>query len=146
MAARPRQASRDVAAHPVEADHADPHCCSPLGYVMAGSRATTRADGFRRRAASIQRPDPDLVPRNEVAVVHVRVPVHERPVEHRMPHAAGFMLDAEDRLVGVHIDDVEEAVLVLIALLADQPALHQLLVRAGEVGQRDLDVVPVIVG
>ena len=65
-------------------------------------------------------------------------------VEHRVAHAAGFVLDPEQRLVGVHIDDVEEAILVLVAFLGDQAALQQLLVRAGEVGQRDLDVVPVV--
>ena len=35
---------------------------------------------------------------------------------------------------------------MLVALLADQAALQQLLVRAGEVGQRDLDVVAVVFG
>ena len=66
------------------------------------------------------------------------------PVEHRMTHAARLVLDLEQRLVGVDIDDIDEAILVLVALLGDQPALHQLLVRAGEVGERDLDVVPVV--
>ena len=61
----------------------------------------------------------------------------------RIPH---YVIDAEQRFVGVHIDDVEEAILVLIAFLTDQPTLQQLLVRAGEVGERDLDVVPVIPG
>ena len=61
-----------------------------------------------------------------------------------MPHAAGLVLDAEQRLVGVHIDDVEEAILMLVAFLGDQAPLQQFLVRAGEVSQRDLDVVPVV--
>ena len=101
---------------------------------------------FRCEAGGHQfkRPEADFVARNKVAVVHIRVAVDEHAVEHRVAHAARLMLDAEQRLVGVHIDDIEEAVLVLVAFLADQPTLQQLLVRAGEVGQRDLDVVGVV--
>ena len=61
-----------------------------------------------------------------------------------MAHAAGFVLDAEQRLVGVDVDDVEETVLVLVGFLGDQAALEQFLVRAGEVDQGDLDVVAVV--
>ncbi len=54
------------------------------------------------------------------------------------------MLDGEDVLVGIHIHDIEETVLVLVAFFGDQPALEQLFVRAGEIGERDLNVVTVI--
>ena len=40
------------------------------------------------------------------------------------------MLDREQAFAGVEIDDVLEAVLVLVALLGDQPAFFELGVRA----------------
>src|SRR4051812_46875192 len=61
-----------------------------------------------------------------------------------MAHAASLVLDLEQRLVGIDVDDVDEAVLVLVALLGDQPTFHKLLMRSGEVGERDLDVMAVI--
>ena len=50
------------------------------------------------------------------------------------------MLQREQHLAALRIDDVLEAVLVLPVLLADQPALHQAFVGAGEIGDVDLDV------
>ena len=61
-----------------------------------------------------------------------------------MAHRPCFVLDPEQRLVGVDIDDVQEPVLVLIAFFGDQPTIQQLLMRAGEIGQRDLDMVAVV--
>ena len=61
-----------------------------------------------------------------------------------MRHAAHLVLDLEEHLAVVGIDDVDEAVLVRVALLADDPALQHLLVRAGEVGDVDGDVVAVV--
>ena len=74
-----------------------------------------------------QRPDPNFITGHEVPVVHVRVPVDVGPVEHRMPHAAGLVFDLRQRLVAIHIDDIDEAILVLIALFGDQTPLQNFL-------------------
>jgi len=44
------------------------------------------------------------------------------------------------------IDDVSEAILVLIALLRDQVTLQQAAMGAGEIREIDLDVMAVVVG
>jgi hypothetical protein len=58
-------------------------------------------------------------------------------------HAAHLVLDGEQHPAVVHIDDVLEAILVLVALLGDQAPLQQPAMRAGEVGKIDGDVVAV---
>src|SRR5580698_592865 len=93
---------------------------------------------------SVQREQTDFVTRNEIAVVHVRVAIDEGAVEHRVPHTAGLVLDPSQRLIGIDINDIEETILVLIALFSDQPTLHQFFVRTGKIGQRDLDMMSVV--
>ena len=80
-----------------------------------------------------------------VAVGLQGIAVDEGAQVHRMRGAAHFMLDGEQVLAAVEIDDVLEAVLVLIVFLGDEAALQEALIRAGEVGDVDLDVVAVIV-
>src|SRR5580658_2611710 len=99
---------------------------------------------YDRNNGSVQSEQPNLISRNEVAVVHIRIAVDVSAIEHRVPHTAGFVLNPGQRLVRVHIDDIEEAILMLIALFRDQTALNQLLMRPGKVRERDLDVMTVI--
>src|SRR5262249_18389130 len=89
-------------------------CCTPRRDMGA---ATLR-----------HRPDADFVPGHEVAVVHVRIAVDEGAIEHRMPHAARLVLDLENLLVGVHIDGIDEAILVLLAFLGDEASFDEPLV------------------
>src|SRR5579884_1637806 len=73
------------------------------------------------------------------------LPVHQRPPVQRVAGAPYLMLDGEDRLAGVRIDDIGEAELVVADALADELALLEELVRPGEVGNVDGDVVAVVV-
>src|SRR5438552_5971351 len=72
------------------------------------------------------------------------VPVDERPHVERVRHAANLVLDLEQQLVGVGIDDLDEAPLVGMALHRDEPAVHELLVRPVEVRDVDGDVMAVV--
>src|SRR5262245_62018306 len=63
-----------------------------------------------------------------------------------MREASHLMLDREQELAGVEIDDVAEAILVLIVLAVDEAALVQPPVRTGEVRNVDLDMMLVEVG
>src|SRR5262245_17607554 len=72
-----------------------------------------------------------------------RVAVHQRAQVHRVGEAADLVLDLEDLLAAVGIDNDLEAVLDVVALLAEEPALLQLLVGTGEVGDVDRDVVAI---
>jgi hypothetical protein len=61
-----------------------------------------------------------------------------------MARASDFVLDSElDRSVP-NIGDMQESVLMLIAFLGDQTMLPQSVVRPGEIGDVELDVMPVI--
>ena len=71
------------------------------------------------------RPAPGIVPRHEVAVGLVRVAVHQGAGVERVAHAAHLVLDGEERAVALDVDDVDEAVLVLVVLLADEAALQE---------------------
>src|SRR5947207_12608373 len=79
-----------------------------------------------------------------VAVALARVAVDQRPGIERMGDAPDLVLDLEQLLAGRRIDDVVEAILVLVALLGEDLALDQRLVRLGEVGDIDLDVMAVV--
>src|SRR5262249_32384350 len=68
-----------------------------------------------------------------VAVGLRRIAVDQRAQIHRVRGAAHLVLDGEEQLAAVEIDDVLEAVLVLIVLLRDQAALQQALIGAGEI-------------
>ena len=50
-----------------------------------------------------------------------RIAIDQRPQVQRVLHAANFVLDSKQYLAAVRIDDVLESILVLIALLDDQP-------------------------
>src|SRR5262252_2512316 len=61
-----------------------------------------------------------------------------------MRRAAHLVLDGEEHLRALRIDDVLEAVLDRIRLLADEPAVLQPAVRAGKVRDVDRDVMAVV--
>ena len=56
-----------------------------------------------------------------------RVAVDERPAVQRMAHAAHFVLDLETASRRSRVDDVDEAIFVLVGLATDEPALDELL-------------------
>ena len=58
--------------------------------------------------------------------------------------AADLVLNLEDQFAGVQVDDVLKAVLVVVALLRDEPAFLQEGVGAGEVGEVDRNVMAVV--
>src|SRR5437660_346889 len=60
-----------------------------------------------------------------------------------MLHAAHLVLDGEQHRARIEIDDVLEAVLMLIALLGNDAELLQPAVGAGEIRDIDLDMVTV---
>src|SRR5205823_13565531 len=64
----------------------------------------------------------------------------------RVGAAADLVLDREQVLAGVEADDVLPAILVLIALLGDQAALFELVMRARKFLGIDLQVVTVELG
>src|SRR5580704_8321428 len=99
------------------------------------------ADGQHAHLGLIQGELTNFITGNEIAVCHIRVAVHVHAVEHRMPHTAGFVLDAEQWLIRIDINEIEETILMLIALFYDQATLKQFLVWPREISQRDLDVM-----
>src|SRR5262247_3930382 len=73
-----------------------------------------------------------------------RVTIHELPTKHGMGHAADFMLNGKQLAACLGMDNVLEAVLVVIAFLSDQTMLLQERVRTREVGDVHGEVVPII--
>ncbi len=51
------------------------------------------------------------------------VSIHERPVVHRVKQAAHLMFQFDDRLTGVRIEDVDEAILMGVGLFGDSTSL-----------------------
>ena len=82
-----------------------------------------------------------LVALHQIAVVHPGGAVDEVPREMRVAHAPRLVLRREQDLPGIDVHHVLEPVLMLVRLLGDQAELLQLGVRAGEIGERDLDVM-----
>src|SRR5262245_42558282 len=121
----------------------------------AGQASSNAASGSNRRAVPRRaRMDGLLVSvgaaervmaAHVAAVALLRIAVHQRTRVQRVGKASYLMLDREQRPAVSRIDEVAEAVLVLIALLRDKPPLMQQPVRPGEVADVDLDVVPVVV-
>src|SRR5919201_2728234 len=72
------------------------------------------------------------------------VAIHERPRVHRVRERAHLVLDLVEELAGLRIDDLLEAILVGVRLLADDAALVELGMRAAEVGDVDGDVIAVV--
>ncbi|WP_229192860.1 hypothetical protein [Bradyrhizobium brasilense] len=79
----------------------------------------------------------------EGAVGLRRIAIDQRPQKHRMRGAAHLVLDGEQMSAVGRIDDIAEAVLVLIVFAGDQIAFAQSLVGAREVRDVDLDVMAV---
>ena len=79
-----------------------------------------------------------------VAVVLRRVPIDQRPREHRMRLAADFVLDGVQNLPAVQIDDVLETIFVLPELDGEQTEIDEPAVRAREIADIDLRVMAVI--
>src|SRR5256885_76092 len=98
-----------------------------------------------RGSSMRQRPGPGVAARRVVAVALGGIAIDQRPRVERMLHAADLVLDGEEVLAVGGIDDVLEAVLVLIALLGDEPALQKPPMGTGEIGDIDLNVVPVVI-
>src|SRR5712691_5120623 len=73
-----------------------------------------------------------------------RITIHELTTKHRMSHATDFMLNGEQLTAGLRVDDILEAILIVIAFLGDQTMLLQEGVRTREVGDVHGKVVPVI--
>src|ERR1051326_3470188 len=92
-----------------------------------------------------QRPGPGVAALRVVAVGLGGIAVHQRPRIERMLHAADLVLDREQRLAAPRIDDVLEAILVLIALLGDEAALQEPPMGTGEIADIDLNVVTVVI-
>src|SRR5215469_1599533 len=61
-----------------------------------------------------------------------------------MLHTANFVFDSKQDLAALRIDDVLESILVLVALLGDQSLRRQPAMRAGEVVDVDLNVMPIV--
>src|SRR5712692_10126368 len=73
-----------------------------------------------------------------------RIAIDQRPQVKRMLHATHLMLDREQHFAAVWVDNVLEAILMLVALLRDQPLLPQAPMRPREVIDVDLEMVLVI--
>ena len=63
-----------------------------------------------------------------------------------MAHAADLMFELEQGLAAVKVDNVDEAVFVLIGFPGNQTALKQSVVRPGEISEVDCNVVAVEFG
>src|SRR5689334_8635652 len=88
----------------------------------------TRGEGKSRPSALIvfvrsHRPGPLIMAVGVVAVGLQRIAVDEGAQIHRMGGAAHLVLDGEQVPAAVEIDDVLEAILVLIVFLGDEAAL-----------------------
>ena len=73
----------------------------------------------------------------------IRVAVDQRARIKRMGQRAHFMVKREEHFACINVDDILEPVLVLAALFRDKSACAQFVVRAGEVGDVDLDMMTV---
>src|SRR5262245_27399201 len=85
-----------------------------------------------------------VVARPIVAVALRRIAVHEGTAIERVRLAAHFVLDGEQHLTRIEIDHVLETIFVLVDLRGDEAELLQPPIRAGEIRDVDLRVVPVI--
>ena len=79
-----------------------------------------------------------------VAVGLHRIAIHQRTRIQRMRHTAHLVLDGVEEFAIHRIDDILEAILVLIAFLDDQAMVLQPLVRAGEISDVNLQMVAVV--
>src|SRR2546430_5305690 len=89
-------------------------------------------------ACSCHGPGNAVVPRPVVAIALRRVAVDERPAIERMGLAAHLMLHGEQHLARIEIDDVLEAVFVVVNLHGEKTELFQPPIGAGEIGSIDV--------
>src|SRR6202040_3901266 len=114
---------------------------------LRGAKAIAPYDALYPRGARavvllrVERQWRQLVAGRVVLIVDRRVAVDQRPQVHGMGDAAHLVLDREQRPVAVEVDDVAEAILIAVVLLAHQVTLAQLAVRAGKIHQIDRHVV-----
>src|SRR5262245_39110937 len=114
------------------------------------SAATLALSRWRRPLGLIvemvrsHRPRPLVVPGRIGAVALHRVAVDERSQEQGMGNAAHLVLDRIEEPAAVGVDDVAEAVLILVVLAIDE--LAEPAVRAGEIDDVDLHVMFVELG
>src|SRR5260370_36825402 len=108
------------------------------------SPSASRGGAVIRLILMSHRPRHAIVTGRVVRVGLFGVPVHQRAVVERVAGAAHFVLDGEQRLAAGGIDDLLEAILVLVAFLGDEPPLGEAAVQTREIPDVDLDVVAVI--
>src|ERR1700674_5530349 len=111
-------------------------CCQPWEFREANAAPSLSPVELVRS----HRPEPLVVAGCVGAVGLRRVAVDQRPQVHRVGGTAHLVLDREQLPAIGGIDDVAEAILVLVVFLRDQAALQQTVVGAGEIGDVDLDV------
>src|SRR5262245_19089146 len=85
-----------------------------------------------------------VVTRLVVAVALRRVAVDERPAIKRVGLAAHLVLDGEQDLARIEIEDIHEAIFVIVDLGGEQAELFQPPIGYREIRDVDLRVVPVI--
>ena len=54
-----------------------------------------------------------------------RIAIHELTAKHRMGHATDFVFNSEQLTAGLGVDDILEAILIVVAFLGDQAVLLQ---------------------
>src|SRR5438874_243488 len=79
-----------------------------------------------------------------VAVALRGVAIDQGPAIERMGLAAHFVLDGEQHLARFEIDDVLEAILVVVDLEREEAERLEPAIRSGEIRDIDLRVMPVI--
>ena len=80
----------------------------------------------------------------EFRVRLVGVAIDQRAGIKRVGHRPHFVLELKQGFAAIDIDNILEAILILIAFLGDQAAFAQAGMRAGEVGEVNLDMMAVV--
>src|SRR5215471_12419239 len=81
---------------------------------------------------------------NVIAVVLCRIAIDQRAAEQRVLQAADLVFDGEENLVGGGIDDVTKTPFVAVGLTRDAFQIHQASIWSREIGDVDLDVMPIV--
>src|SRR5262247_2609695 len=102
-----------------------------LGEVVKRSRRLPLSPSLRKRGsqAGNLRCHEGIAAADVAAEVLRRIAVHELTAKHGMGHATDFMLNGEQLAACLGMDDVLEAILIVIALLGDKALLLQERVR-----------------
>ena len=80
----------------------------------------------------------------EFRVGLVGVAIDQRAGIKRVGHRPHLVLELEQGFPAIYIDNILEAILILIAFLGDQAAFDQAGMRAGKVGEVNLDMVAIV--